>query len=510
MAAKGKQQWDFGELFAEGAIEKEPRPAKKKSSRKKAATKKATAKITPPVEPEIDTPVEGEKASPFSVTSLTRHIKSTLEDGLGRISVTGEITNLRSQASGHKYFTLKDEGAQLSCVLFRGTKVSNKSLLDDGMEVVLRGQLSVYAPRGQYQLIVSGVELKGTGALQVAFERLKAKLDEEGLFDSDRKQEIPPCPQAIGIVTSETGAAIQDVLHVIERRDTGLEIFVFPSLVQGETAAASVANAISALNRFSIENRPLDLILITRGGGSLEDLWAFNEEPVARAIASSDLPVISAIGHEIDFTISDFTADFRAATPSAAAELITATAFAARDRVEDHSDYIRQIIDRRIDQETDNLKSLHARLKRSHPQRRINDHLQRLDELTTRLSRATRSGLNSSRQTLSQEAERLKSNRPNRRIEELKKDLNHLQHHLLSIPPQRIGDLKQKMSQAQNSLKLLSPQNTLDRGYSITTDAETGELLRSASDTKPGQQIETKTGKGTILSTIDKSLSKET
>src|SRR2546426_168896 len=292
MAKPVKSQWDFGELF----------------------------------------PVEQIARKVLSVTELTWQIRRLLEQQVGRIWVTGEITNFRAQSSGHIYFTLKDANAQLSCVLFRGEIQVDRSLLEDGRKVVLQGEVTVYESRGQYQLRVMAVELQGIGALQVAFEKLKQKLGAEGLFASERKRPLPKFPQRIGLVTSTTGAAIRDVLHVVQRRNPGLQIVVTPCRVQGDGAGAEIASGIRLLNEFNgIQSRRaeqglrapatarpyLDLILITRGGGSLEDLWAFNEEVVARAIFESSLPVVSAVGHEIDFTISDFVADVRAATPSA-------------------------------------------------------------------------------------------------------------------------------------------------------------------------------------------------
>ena len=286
----------------------------------------------------------------LSVTELTWQIKRLLEEKVGEVWVTGEVTNLRSQSSGHIYFTLKDADAQLSCVLFRGEPQVDRSLLQDGRKVTLRGEVTVYEPRGQYQLRVTKVELQGIGALQVAFEKLKQKLKAEGLFATERKRPLPRYPQRIGLVTSPTGAAIRDVLHVVERRNPSLEIILAPCRVQGEGAAMEIAQAIRLLNEFdaaqsAIGDRRLaiDLILVTRGGGSLEDLWAFNEEVVARAIFESALPVVSAVGHEIDFTISDFVADLRAATPSAAAEIITEGVFASCQFVSEAAARIRQL-----------------------------------------------------------------------------------------------------------------------------------------------------------------------
>src|SRR3989454_993280 len=329
MGKQTKSQWDFGELF----------PAE------------TTRRV-------------------LTVSELTTQVKRLLEKSIGLVWVTGEVTNLRVQSSGHVYFTLKDANAQLNSVLFRGESVENRDLLQDGRKLIVQGDLTVYEPRGQYQLVVRAVELQGVGALQLAFERLKRKLQAEGLFAPERKRPLPKYPQRIGLVTSPTGAAIRDVLHVIQRRNPGLDIIFTPCRVQGEGAAQEIAAAIRLLNAFA---RPvgslhrstgpalagstlsrlkasidLDLILITRGGGSLEDLWAFNEVAVARAVFESAVPVVSAIGHEIDFTICDFVADVRAATPSAAAEIITEGVFASRQFVAETPGWMGQRIDQRL------------------------------------------------------------------------------------------------------------------------------------------------------------------
>src|SRR5579862_8973844 len=326
MSKPVKSQWDFGELF----------PSSSGSSGATNPTESRSAGRTV-----------------LSVSELTTQVKRLLEKSVGSVWVTGEVTNLRAQSSGHMYFTLKDAGAQLSCVLFRGEAVRNRSVLQDGQKLLLQGDVTVYEARGQYQLIVRAVELQGVGALQIAFEKLKQQLAAEGLFAPERKRPLPKYPQRIGLVTSPTGAAIRDVLHVVQRRNPALEIILAPCRVQGDGAAEEIAAAIWLLNKFSVaavcdhrstseeETRrsqtaatnKLDLILVTRGGGSLEDLWAFNEEVVARAIFESAIPVVSAVGHEIDFTIADFVADVRAATPSAAAEIITEGVFASRQLV---------------------------------------------------------------------------------------------------------------------------------------------------------------------------------
>ena len=358
MAKPVKTQWEFGELFP-----REP-----------------TRKV-------------------LTVTELTWQIKRLLEEQVGETWVTGEVTNLRVQSSGHIYFTLKDAGAQLNCVLFRGETQVDRSLLQDGRKVTLQGEVTVYEPRGQYQLRVTKVELQGIGALQAAFEKLKQKLKAEGLFAPERKRALPRYPQRIGLVTSPTGAAIRDVLHVVERRNPALEIILAACRVQGEGAAQEIAGAIRLLNEFNAAQAAegerqlaLDLILITRGGGSLEDLWAFNEEVVARAIFDSALPVVSAVGHEIDFTISDFVADVRAATPSAAAEIITEGVFSSSQFLAEVAQRMGQLALQHLDDKRDELMQMTQRLARVHPRRRLNDWLQRLDDAQTSLLRCVKQG----------------------------------------------------------------------------------------------------------------------
>ena len=326
----------------------------------------------------------------YTVSELTGDIRRALEKQFGILWIAGEITNLRLQSSGHMYFTLKDASAQLNCVLFRNDPVAERELLQDGQRVTLKGEMAVYEPRGQYQLHVLAVELQGVGALQAAFERLKLKLNAEGLFAQERKRPLPRFPRRIGIVTSATGAALRDVLHVVSRRNPSLELVLAPCLVQGSSAAADIAGAIRLLNEWSEKSDDkLDLILLTRGGGSLEDLWAFNEEAVARAINQSALPVVSAVGHEIDFTISDFAADLRAATPSAAAEILTENVFTARRWIAQIPERIRLRLRQRFAREEAAHQQLAQRLQRVHPLRAINENFQRLDDLRLNLTRAS-------------------------------------------------------------------------------------------------------------------------
>ena len=479
MSKPSKSQWDFGELFPTDT----------------------TRKV-------------------LSVSELTAQVKRLLEKQVGLVWVSGEITNLRTQSSGHMYFTLKDAGAQLSCVLFRGGAVKNRSVLQDGQEVLLQGDVTVYEARGQYQLIVRAVELQGVGALQIAFEKLKQKLAAEGLFATERKRPLPRYPQRMGLVTSPTGAAIRDVLHVVQRRNPALEIILAPCRVQGDGAAEEIATAIRLLNEFNAvadcdrgstsrgEMRPsqtaaankLDLILVARGGGSLEDLWAFNEEVVARAIFESALPVVSAVGHEIDFTISDFAADVRAATPSAAAEIITEDVFSSREFVAEAPGALRRIIRRRLDGAAADFKQLQGRLTRVPPRRRLDELLQRLDDLQNGLLRRAKQGTKERQVAWHNLAARLLRVRPAQLLTRRRELLNTTRHRLSELVQVQLRDRQSRFSTTEARLRLLGPEQVLARGYSITMDAATGTVLREAAGVGTGQRLKTRLKTGEIFS----------
>jgi exodeoxyribonuclease VII large subunit len=498
MPKQTKSQWDFGgELFPV-----EPSgPARPPGETAPASS--------PPAQP---------ARKVLSVSELTSQVRRLLEQHVGTLWVAGEVTNLRAQSSGHMYFTLKDAGSQLSCVLFRSEAVAHRELLQDGQKLLLQGDVTVYEARGQYQLIVRDIELQGIGALQVAFEKLKQKLAAEGLFAAERKRALPDYPQRIGIVTSPTGAAIRDVLHVIRRRNPGLEIILAPCRVQGEGAAREIAAAIRLLNEFSSNRRldanqslltsaattELDLILVTRGGGSLEDLWAFNEEIVARAIFESALPVVSAVGHEIDFTISDFVADVRAATPSAAAEIITEGVFSSCEFVSHAAERIRQLAGQQLESKVDDLENISHRLDRVHPRRRFNDWLQRLDDLYGSLLRCAKHGTRQQSGAFQNLSERLLRVRP---AQLLKQRREVLEQESARLNEQMKHQLRERRNQAEalhDRLQLLGPEQVLARGYSITTDAETGKVLRDAAAVTPAQRLKTRLHKGEVVSKVEK------
>jgi len=437
VSKQSKSQWDFGELF----------PAEQ------------TRKI-------------------FSVGELTEQIRRLLEKQIGSIWISGEVTNFRAQSSGHIYFTLKDASAQISCVLFRGETMPHRELISDGQKILVQGDVTVYEARGNYQIIVRAVELQGVGALQIQFEKLKQKLAAEGLFAPERKRSLPKFPQRIGLVTSPTGAAIRDVLHVIQRRNPALEIILAPCRVQGDGAAREISKAIQLLNEFG----NLDLILVTRGGGSMEDLWAFNEEIVARAIFESKILVVSAVGHEIDFTISDFVADIRAATPSAAAEIITEGIFSSCKFLSQCGERMRQLFRQQIKDKEFLLEQVSQRLARAHPRRKFQNWLQRLDDLQNSLSRCAKHGARHSQIVLRNLSERLHRIRPS----------------------QFLKQRREQLRQIQKQLNLLGPEQVLSRGYSITMDAGSGKVLRDAKKIAAGQKLKTRLKTGDIISKAEK------
>ncbi|MBT4227611.1 MAG: exodeoxyribonuclease VII large subunit [Verrucomicrobia bacterium] len=448
-------------------------------------------------------PEQGEARKVYGVAELNRKAKGLLENQLGTVWVEGQITGLRRQSSGHIYFGIKDEKGQLGCALFRGTDAENRSLIEDGTQVLLQGDVTLFEARGQYQLIVRKVEPLGQGALQVKFEKLKRKLEAEGLFAPGRKRPLPGYPARIGLVTSPTGAAIRDVLHVVLRRNPSLQIVLEPCRVQGETAAAEIARAVRRLNQWSARHsESLDLILLTRGGGSLEDLWAFNEEVLARAVHESALPVVSAVGHEVDFLITDFVADVRAATPSVAGELITEDVFASRADLTSTAAYLRRLAKGAVDSARRELSRLTHRLGRAHPRRALDDSFQHLDNQLDDLNRLAKQGVVARREHLRLVSQRLLSLRPTTLLARRRDQLGWLQRRLAEVPSRAMGKRAASLEQAASLLELLSPKSVLARGYSITRDAATGAVLRDAKNAKPGQILRTHLHDGEISSTV--------
>ena len=415
----------------------------------------------------------------FTITELTRHIRDTLESAYPDVWVEGEISNLRVPSSGHCYFTLKDEGAQLSAVLFRGRGRRVRFDLEDGMQVLAFGGLDVYAARGLYQLVVEMMEPKGLGALQLAFEQLKRKLEAEGLFDEGRKRPLPAFPRVIGVVTSPTGAAIRDILNIIGRRFGDLRILIAPVRVQGDEAPGEIVKALANLQ----EVPDLDVIIVGRGGGSIEDLWAFNDEGVARAIAACRVPVISAVGHETDFTIADFVADQRAPTPSAAAELVVTETLA------DLYARLKQAVTAEVAAYRERVLFLSRRRVLTDPARALRDLHRRLDELQGRLRLGLRSSQRQIRHRVALATGALRSRNPLARIASGAALLAQLRGRLIASAAHSLKASRSRFAETVGRLESLSPLGVLARGYSLTR-LPSGAVVRNAGQVAVGDPLE--------------------
>lgn len=398
-----------------------------------------------------------EKITPLrnvlTVSDLTRMVKQLLESNYTDLWVSGEVSNYTRASSGHMYFTLKDERAVIRTILFKGYQKGVRFEIENGLKLIVHGALSVFEKRGEYQIIVDFLEPEGLGALQLAFEQLKDKLQKEGLFDESKKRPIPVFPNAVGVITSETGAAIRDILNVISRRYSGVRIIIYPTLVQGDEAAHSIARAVQRAN----ERKEVDVLIVGRGGGSIEDLWPFNEEVVARALYKSKIPVISAVGHEIDFTIADFVADVRAPTPSAAAEIVV------RNKVELLHTY------------ADLHKRLFETMERAVQSRR------------EQLSRFTAQAL---------------QDKVNRLIREKQMSLDDLTRSLTATMETTLTRLRGRFEKLVGQLNVLSPLATLSRGYSIVSRRRDGKTVLSINDVAPGEEISTLVPDGRVYSRV--------
>jgi exodeoxyribonuclease VII large subunit len=435
----------------------------------------------------------------YTVSEITADVKACLESEFSGVSVVGEISNLAAAASGHLYFALKDKGAQVRCVCFRSRARFLKFRAEDGLQVVASGSLSVYEPRGDYQLIVDLMEPKGFGSLQLAFEQLKARLHAEGLFDTQRKKPLPLLPRCIGIVTSPAGAAIQDILRILRRRHENVQVLIYPARVQGQGAATEIAAGIRALNRLS----EIDVMIVGRGGGSLEDLWAFNEEVVARAIFESRIPVISAVGHEIDFTIADFVADLRAPTPSAAAELVVSQKKAMLEQVAVLENRLQQSFQFRLSQLRNQVLILSTDRVFGSVDGRLGYYRQRLDELAFRLENRLRSHLvelKGHERLLAADLGRFDLRQTIRfRRETLGSQFARLQAGTRLF----LQSTRGKVQALDNSLQALSPLAVLDRGYAICRDAH-GSIIKDAAALRVGDPFSVSLAKGTIDARTEK------
>jgi exodeoxyribonuclease VII large subunit len=436
----------------------------------------------------------------YTPSRLNEEVRQLLEGALPLLWIEGELANLARPRSGHLYFSLRDQGAQIRCAMFRNRNLHVRFQPRDGQHVLLRARVSLYAPRGDYQLIVEHMEEAGDGALRRAFEALKARLDAEGLFDAARKRPLPCPPRRLGVITSPTGAALRDVLQVLRRRFPALPVLVYPVPVQGAGAAEQIAGAI----RLAGQRAEVDALLVTRGGGSLEDLWAFNEEAVARAIAASPIPVISAVGHEIDFTIADFVADQRAPTPSAGAELLSPDGAARARQFADLAARLRHGQRRGLALRRERVEALRRRLAAQHPGRRLQQRAQRLDELEQRLLAAFRSQQQRRGLRLEVAADRLRRSDPRQRVRQLRDRVIDQDRRLREAMQARLRRTGERFRALAHGLEAVSPLATVARGYAIVSRESDGEVLRDAAAAPVGTLVRAQLGRGELLCRVEK------
>lgn len=439
----------------------------------------------------------------YTVGSLTRQIKNLLEEQYPFLWITGEISNFSTPASGHSYFSLKDEAAVISCVIFKGQKRHLKFTPEDGMKVKGMARLSLYEPRGSYQLIFEHMEAEGTGALQRDFEQLKAKLAAMGWFDTAHKKEIPFLPSGIHVITSGTGAAVRDIIQVAKQRCPSVPLEIIPVKVQGDSAEFEIAHAIELANNV----KTCDLIIIARGGGSLEDLWAFNTQTVAKAVYESEIPVISGVGHEIDFTIADFVADLRAPTPSAAAQMALPDQAALIHQIRGLQNDLDNKINRRLLQLSEYINDLHTRLKS--PARVVDDFRFRIEDLQSRALSLIKNYINYQRERTQWLKKTLSGTLPLPRIQAFEKDVKDLQANLNYFFYAYLKQCKDQVNQQSIQLETLNPSAVLNRGYSITRSMSNGHVVMDADTLNTDDGIEIILSKGRLDARVEKIYGKE-
>ncbi len=435
----------------------------------------------------------------YSVSRLNREVRTVLEGSFPLLWVEGELSNLSQPASGHLYFTLKDPFAQVRCAMFRMRRLQLRFRPENGQQVLARVRVSLYEGRGDFQLIVEHLEPAGEGALRLGFERLKQKLAAEGLFAAERKRPLPPFPRQVGLITSPSGAAVQDLLSVLERRFPALPVLIYPVPVQGEEAAPALAAALELANR----RAECDVLVIARGGGSLEDLWPFNDEALARAIAASRIPVVTGIGHEIDFSIADFVADRSAPTPSVAAELVSPNGQELARTLGLLRQRLLAAQQRRQVLLAGRLAALGRHLQLLHPQARLQQQAQRLDELVARLQRRMAHQLTLLRMRHRGLGERLGATSPGRRLLALDQSLARLGQRLQGALARGLGQRRQALQRLAATLEAVSPLGTLARGYAIVRRLSDGAILRDVSEVEVGEGIEARLQRGRLIARVE-------
>lgn len=434
----------------------------------------------------------------YTVSAFNQEVRELLEENYATIWLIGEISNLAKPSSGHFYFSLKDEKAQVRCALFRNTSRGLGFNLENGQQVIVRASVSLYEPRGDFQLIIQALQLAGEGALQIAFEKLKHKLDAEGLFNAEHKKPIPEWPKQIGVITSASGAAIHDILTVLKRRFPSIPVIIYPTLVQGELAAAQIVSAVKIANT----REECDVLIVARGGGSLEDLWPFNEEIVARAIFASKIPIISGIGHEVDITIADFVADYRAATPSAAAEFASPNQLEWLENMAKFSRQFIRCIQQNLQGHQQHLAHLIKRLR--HPGWALRDQAQRLDRLENNLLLAYHNKIQQWQATLNFQEQKLRHVNPLEKISRHREQLIFLKNTLQTSIHNQLEKYQLSLEHRAQALDTLNPLRTLQRGYAIVMDAKTNKIISSTKSLRPGDLLNAKLADGEILCEVKK------
>lgn len=433
----------------------------------------------------------------FTVTRLNQTVRSLLEREMGQIWITGEISNFTQPASGHWYFTLKDDTAQVRGAMFRNSNRRVTFRPQHGQQVLVRASVTLYDPRGDYQIIVESMQPAGEGLLQQKYEQLKAALSAEGLFDQQFKQPLPTPAHCIGVITSKTGAALHDILHVLRRRDPSLPVVIYPTAVQGDDAPGQIVRAIELANA----RQECDVLIVGRGGGSLEDLWSFNDERVARAIFASRIPVVSAVGHETDVTIADFVADLRAPTPSAAAEIVSRNQTELLRQIQSAQQRLEMAMDFFIANRTRRFTQLNHRLQQQHPQLRLARQQTVLEKLRQRMRVALDSQLKQATQRQRRVAQRLNQQNPQPRIWRAQTRIQQLEYRLAESLRAQLSVTRERFGKAVTHLEAVSPLSTLARGYSVTTAAD-GKVLKQAKQVKTGDTLTTRLADGWVESEV--------
>ncbi|KIU30930.1 exodeoxyribonuclease VII large subunit [Atlantibacter hermannii] len=433
----------------------------------------------------------------YTVSRLNQTVRMLLEQQMGQVWISGEISNFTQPASGHWYFTLKDDGAQVRCAMFRNSNRRVTFRPQHGQQVLVRANITLYEPRGDYQIIVESMQPAGVGLLQQQFEQLKQKLSLEGLFDAQHKQPLPSPAHQIGVITSKTGAALHDILHVLQRRDPSLPVVIYPTAVQGDDAPAQIVRAIQLAN----QRAECDVLIVGRGGGSLEDLWSFNDERVARAIFASRIPIVSAVGHETDVTIADFIADLRAPTPSAAAEVVSRNQQELLRQIQGQQQRLEMAMDYFFANLQQRFTRLHHRLQQQHPQLRLARQQTTLDRLHQRLNHAVENRLRLATQQQQRVTQRLNQQQPQGRIHRAQTRIQQLEYRLSQLITARLGSTRQRFGTAIAQLEAVSPLATLARGYSVTT-ATDGKVLKKTKQVKAGDLLTTRVEDGLIESQV--------